>query len=152
MTWGDFARNYLHVWDRFQNQVRIYKMPIGTLQGIVDIGGSAACDDPTPDLGDYLFVPAPDATYTSLKPRTYMAHRGSGPLSFGHAANGSCGGLGVYSVSDGGISINLEIANTTNIPVVTTDNNGNPTNRGSYTGTHLNTTDPHAVAVRIKSF
>lgn len=152
MTWGDFARNYLHVWDRFQNQVRIYKMPIGTLQGIVDIGGGSVCSDPTPDLGDYLFVPAPDATYTSLKPRTYMSHRGSGPLSFGHAASGNCGGLGVYSVSDGGTSINLEIANTTNIPVVATDNNGNPTNRGGYTGTHLNTTDPHAVAVRIKSF
>lgn len=152
MTWGDYARNYLHVWDRFQNQVRVYKMPVGTLQGIINVGGGAVCTDPTPDLGDYVFVPAPNATFTSLKPRTYMAHRGSGPLSFGHAASGNCGGLGVYSIDNGGTSATLEVANTTNIPVVATDINGNPTNRGAYAGTHLNTTDPHAVAVRIKSF
>ncbi|MCA1978441.1 MAG: hypothetical protein LDL19_04325 [Thiobacillus sp.] len=152
MTWGDYARNYLHVWDRFQNQIRVYKMPVGTLQGIINIGGGAVCTDPTPDLGDYVFVPAPNATYTSLKPRTYMAHRGSGPLSFGHAASGNCGGLGIYAIDNGGTSATLEFANTTTIPVVATDVNGNPTNRGAYTGPATNTTDPHAVAVRIKSF
>lgn len=152
MTWGDYARNYLHVWDRFQNQIRVYKMPVGTLQGIINIGGGAVCSDPTPDLGDYVFVPAHNATFTSLKPRTYMAHRGSGPLSFGHAASGNCGGLGIYSIDNGGTSATLEFANVTTMPVVATDNNGNTTNRGAYTGAHTNTTDPHAVAVRIKSF
>lgn len=152
MTWGNYTRTTLHVWDRFQNQIRVYKMPTGTLQGIVSLP-SAVCTDPTPDLGDYVFVPAPTTTSsTGLKPRTYMAHRGSGPLSFGHAASGNCGGLGVYSIGNGGASATLEVANTTSIPVAATDINGNTTNRGSYSGAHTNTTDPHAVAVRIKSF
>lgn len=151
MTWGDYARNYLHVWDRFQNQIRVYKMPVGTLQGIVNIGGVTGCSDPTPDLGDYVFVPAPDGS-GGLKPRTYMAHRGSGPLSFGHAASGNCGGLGIYSMDNGGTTASLTYWNNTNMPVVATDINGNTTNRGAYTGAHTNTTDPHAVSVRIKSF
>lgn len=151
MTWGNFSRTTLHVWDRFQNQIRVYKMPVGTLQGVISLS-NAVCTDPTPDLGDYVFVPAPNATFSSLKPRTYMAHRGFGPLSFGHAASGNCPGLGVYSIGDGGASANLEVANLTSIPVVGTDVNGNPTGRGAYTGSVTNATDPHAVAVRIKSF
>jgi hypothetical protein len=157
MSWGDWARNYLHVWDRFQNQVRVYKMPLGQLVNIVTYGTNSSgasyaannattCTDPTPDLGDYVFVPG--ATNSGvLKPRTYMALRGSGPLSFGHAASGSCGGFGVFSMDNGGFTTTLEYVNPTTIPEVSTDINGGLTNRSNGT---RNATDPHAVVVRIQ--
>ena len=133
---------YLHQFDRVRNTVETFN--VGTLErttyslttadGTVGGPNGQACgttagarrsNDPTPDLLDL----APDGT------RFYTALRGPFPLTVSHAAEGSCPGLGIVQLRDGGKRGAL-------IQVL-------PTSNMNFAGTK-NLSDPHAAAVRQK--
>jgi hypothetical protein len=135
---------YLHQYDRVRNNVEVFDVAnfpavvntydLTTSNGKVDGPAGTVCgttlgapdsNDPTPDL--YGFSPQSHYIYVAL--------RGPFPLSVSHAAQGSCPGLGIVKISEGGKHGRL-------VAVL-------PTSQSNYAGTK-NISDPHGSAVRIK--
>ena len=133
---------YLHQFDRIRNNVEVFNTRTlahagryslmtqdgkatgapGTVCGTTL--GATANNDPTPDLLDI----SPQGH------RFYVALRGPFPLTISHAAAGSCPGLGVVKLKDGGKRGVLQYAL--------------PTTWLSYDGLK-NISDPHGSAVRV---
>jgi hypothetical protein len=126
---------YLWQFDRIRNNVDVLDVAnFPTLANRVDLTASGVCgttlgatgsNDPTPDLLDI----APEGN------RMFVALRGPFPLTISHAAAGSCPGLGIIKVTQGGKQGEL-------IAVL-------PTFQSNYAGTK-NISDPHGAAVRRK--
>lgn len=135
---------YLHQMDRVRNNVEVFDVasfpavantydlttangepggPTGSVCG--STLGAVDYNDPTPDLYDF----SPQRHYI------YVALRGPFPLSVSHAAQGSCPGLGIVKISQGGRHGRL-------VGVL-------PTSHLNYAGT-MNISDPHGASVRIK--
>lgn len=135
---------YLHQYDRVRNNVEVLDVadfpavvntydlttsdgkvggPTGTACGTTL--GAPGTNDPTPDL--YGFSPQSHYIYVAL--------RGPFPLTVSHAADGSCPGLGIIKISQGGKHGRL-------VAVL-------PTYHENGAGTK-NISDPHGSIVRIK--
>lgn len=136
--------HYLHQMDRIRNNVEVFGITPSrdkqTFQhaGSYSLTTTGACgstigttksNDPTPDLGD-LSV----AGQTKGK-RIYVALRGPFPLTVSHAADGSCPGLGIVTLSPNQTSGTL----TQVLPTTVLDAEGSK-----------NLSDPHAAIVRLK--
>lgn len=135
------APRYLHQMDRIRNNVEVFRLapPWNDLaarhEGSYGLSGGACGatagasrrDDPTPDLGD--LSPASPR-------RIYLALRGPFPLTVSHAADGSCPGLGVVTLSP-----DLRRGKLSHVL---------PTTVMGPDGTK-NLSDPHAVVVRRKT-
>ncbi|GAB1540120.1 hypothetical protein NUACC21_27890 [Scytonema sp. NUACC21] len=95
---------YLHQFDRIRNNVEVFKVnaPWDNLyfrhEGTYSLTTSGACgttlgtmheNDPTPDLADVSLA----------SNKIYVALRGPHPQSVAHAAEGSCPGLGIITLS-----------------------------------------------------
>ncbi|WP_137894869.1 hypothetical protein [Ramlibacter sp. 2FC] len=136
------APRYLHQMDRIRNNVEVFRLAppwndlAGSHAGSYSLSGSGACgatagaarsDDPTPDLGDFS---------VGRVPRIYVALRGPAPLTVSHAADGSCPGLGIVTLSS-----DLKSGKLSHVL---------PTTVLGTDGTK-NLSDPHAVVVRRKA-
>lgn len=136
---------YVHQMDRVRNNAEVFKIAppwndlnkqhVGTYSltttGVCGTTlGSVTVNDPTPDLGDLSVGGTPDGG------RIYVALRGPYPLSVSHAAQGSCPGLGVVTLSPNRKSGEL----THVLPTMVLD----------YSESK-NLSDPHAVIVRRKA-
>jgi hypothetical protein len=135
---------YLHQMDRIRNNVEVFKVapPWDDLdsrhEGTYSLTTTGACgstigttktNDPTPDLG----APSPGGVRGG--DRIYVALRGPFPLTVSHAADGSCPGLGIIT-----LSANRKSGALTHVlPSTVLDFNGS-----------RNLSDPHAAIVRIK--
>ena len=135
---------YIHQMDRVRNSVEVFKIAPPwndmnkTHEGSYDLTTSGVCgttlgsttfNDPTPDLGDLSVGSAPDGA------RIYVALRGPYPLSVSHAAQGSCPGLGIVTLSP-----NRKSGELTHVLPSTV----------LSAGEDKNLSDPHAVVVRRK--
>ena len=149
------TRRFLYQFDRIQNNAEVFDMgkvlndPQATLAeqavahvGALDLTGSGFClgeagpfidqagesyqfdDDPVPDLLDIT----PDG-------HLVVVFRSPHPVTVKHAARGSCGGVGVVTLDEGGASGQLTHVFRTLLP--------------DHTGTK-NLSDIHAAVVRIK--
>jgi len=133
--------SYLHQMDRIRNNVEVFSIaaPWNDLasrhEGTYSLTTTGACgstigttksNEPTPDLGDLSIT---DGN------RIYVALRGPFPLTVSHAAEGSCPGLGIITLSPDRRSGEL----THVLP--TTILNGDRSR---------NLSDPHAAIVRKK--
>ncbi|MBM4254735.1 MAG: hypothetical protein FJ147_02430 [Deltaproteobacteria bacterium] len=138
------APRYIHQMDRIRNNVEVFKIapPWGNLdsrhEGTYDLTTTGACgttlgattsNDPTPDLGDLSVGGVPDGK------RIYVALRGPFPLTVAHAADGSCPGLDIIT-----LSANRKRGALTHVLPTTVLN----------FGATRNLSDPHAAIVRIK--
>lgn len=136
---------YLHQVDRIRNNVEVFKIapPWNNLasrhEGTYSLTTTGVCgsttgatksNDPTSDLADLSVAGAPDGE------RIYTALRGPFPLTVSHAADGSCPGLGIITLSPNRKSGELTHAL--------------PTTVLNFDGTR-NLSDPHAAIVRVKS-
>jgi hypothetical protein len=136
---------YLHQMDRIRNNVEVFKVapPWDDLEfrheGTYSLTTTGACgtttgatktNDPTPDLGDLSVDGVPDGR------RIYLALRGPFPLTVSHAADGSCPGLGIIT-----LSANRKSGELTYVLPSTVLN---------FSGTQ-NLSDPHAAIVRVKA-
>lgn len=126
---------YLHQFDRVRDNVEVFDVAgFPDIVNSFDLKSSGVCgttlgaptsNKPTPDLLDI----APEGN------RIYVALRGPFPLTVAHAAQGSCPGLGIIQVSEGGKQGEL-------IGVL-------PTFHANHAA-DKNISDPHAAAVRRK--
>jgi hypothetical protein len=128
---------YLHQFDRVRNNVRTIHMGSTSVQNEYSLTtenvcgattGAVGSNDPTPDL-------------LALSPhgnRFYVALRGPNPLSISHAAVGSCPGLGIVEITDGGKSGKL----THVLPA--------PAIPGLVSGVIKDLADVHGAIVRLK--
>jgi hypothetical protein len=136
------APRYLHQMDRVRNNVEVFKVAppwdVFRHEGTYDLTTTGACgttdgamgsNDPTPDLGDLSVGGVPDGG------RIYVALRGPFPLTIAHAAEGSCPGLGIITLSP-----NRKSGQLTHVL---------PTTVWNFDRTK-NLSDPHAAIVRIK--
>lgn len=136
---------YIHQMDRVRNNVEVFKIapPWNDLnarhEGTYDLRSSGVCgstlgsttyNDPAPDLGDMAPGGFPDSG------RMYVALRGPFPLSVSHAAQGSCPGLGIIT-----LSADRRTGELTHVL---------PTSVLDFTA-GKNLSDPHAVIVRKKN-
>jgi hypothetical protein len=148
--------SHIHNVDRIQNNVEVfdtttlarttYDLTSGDGQGGNGLGACASAsvtddaglpgNDPAPDLMDTT----PDGKYL------VVALRGPIPVSVTHAAQGSCPGVGIIEVTDGGASGRLAgVLRTTN----TVDTSAASAPGGhAYTGNEHS--DVHGAAVRRK--
>ncbi|SDH89804.1 hypothetical protein [Nitrosomonas sp. Nm132] len=136
---------YLHQMDRIRNNVEVFGITSSrdnrTFQhaGSYSLTTTGACgstlgttksNDPTPDLGDFSV-----AGQTKGR-RIYVALRGPFPLTVSHAADGSCPGLGIITLSP-----NLTSGTLTQVlPTTVLDVGGSK-----------NLSDPHAAIIRLKA-
>jgi hypothetical protein len=126
---------YLHQFDRVRDNVEVFDVAgFPEIVNNFDLKDSGVCgttlgattsNKPTPDLLDI----APEGN------RMYVALRGPFPLTVAHAAQGSCPGLGIIEVTDGGKQGEL-------IGVL-------PTFHANHAA-DMNISDPHAAVVRRK--
>jgi len=125
---------YLHVFDRVRNVAEVFDLGDTNRRSTYSLTTTSACgrtagatrnSDPAADLGDL----------SPLQNRIYVALRGPVPLTVTHAAEGSCPGLGIVTLSEGGRTGQL-----THVLPTTTPN---------FAGT-VNLSDPHAAVVRMK--
>jgi hypothetical protein len=136
---------YIHQMDRVRNNVEVFKMapPWNDLgarhEGSYDLTSTGVCgatlgavssNDPAPDLGDLSPGGLPEGG------RMYVALRGPYPLSVSHAAQGSCPGLGIITLSADRRSGELTHVLDTSVDDFTASKN---------------LSDPHAVVVRRKT-
>ncbi|MBX3300958.1 MAG: hypothetical protein KF693_01955 [Nitrospira sp.] len=136
---------YLHQFDRVRNNVEVFRLapPWNTLdgqyEGSYDLTTTGVCgqtlgapmsNDPTPDLGEVSFGGNPQGD------RIYVALRGPFPVTVAHAADGSCPGLGIIT-----LSADRRSGELTTVFDTTVLNNGGTENRS----------DPHAAIVRAKT-
>lgn len=136
-----FQPQFVHQFDRIRNVVETFNMAslaratysLTTANGKLDGPAGTACgttlgttvsNDPTPDLVDI----SPEGS------RFYTALRGPFPLTITHAASGSCPGLGIVGVRQGGARGALDYVL--------------PTTWMNYAGTK-NLSDPHGAMVRV---
>ena len=134
---------YIHQMDRVRSDVEVFKVAPSwhdlaqRHEGRYSLKTSGACggtvgttrvNDPTPDLGDFHTGPGTPA-------RIFVALRGPFPLTVSHAAQGSCPGLGIVTLSPDHKSGAL----THVLPTTFLD----------FAGTR-NLSDPHAAIVRRK--
>ncbi len=148
--------NYVHTFDRIQNTVDVfaanaeytqshYDLTSHDGQGDVVAGPCSAAsvsddpglikNDPAPDLLERT----PDGKYLAI------AFRGPKPVSVGHAAQGSCPGVGIVELLDGGASGRLVgVLRTTNI-VDTTGAGASVPGGHAYSGAERS--DVHAATV-----
>jgi hypothetical protein len=139
------APRYLHAFDRIRNNVEVFKIapPWNNLalrhEGVYSLTTTTSCgmttgaprtNDPTPDLGDLSVARAPDGG------RIYIALRGPFPLTVAHAADGSCPGLGIVTLSPDRRSGELTHVLDTSVL--------------DFAGAR-NLSDPHAAVVRLKA-
>lgn len=136
------SERYLHQFDRVRNNVEVFRLAPPWNQfrheATYDLTSKGVCggtvgttktNDPTPDLVD-LAVVGPHAGK-----RIYVALRGPFPTTVAHAADGSCPGLGIVTLSPKGDRGEL----TQVLPASITN----------FTGTK-NISDPHAAIIRLK--
>jgi hypothetical protein len=139
------APRYIHQLDRIRNNVEVFKVAPPwddlakrhegryslTTTGVCGTTpGASTSNDPTPDLGDLSVAGAPDGG------KIFVALRGPFPLSVAHAAQGSCPGLGIITLSPNRKSGALTGVLPTTVP--------------SFDGS-INLSDPHAAVVRVKA-
>lgn len=127
--------NYLYQFDRVRNNVEVFDVAnFPAVVNTLDLTATGVCgttlgatgsNDPTPDLLDI----APEGN------RMFVALRGPFPLTVSHAADGTCPGLGVMKITEGGKKGEL-------IAVL-------PTFQSNYAGTK-NLSDVHGAIVRRK--
>lgn len=137
--------SYLHQIDRIRNNVEVFKVAppwdkfefrhegsysLTTRNACGSTAGATNSNDPTADLGDLSLGGVPNGG------RIYVALRGPFPLTVSHAANGSCPGLGIITLSP-----NRKNGELTDVL---------PTTVLNFAGDQ-NLSDPHAAIVRIKS-
>lgn len=131
------SRTWLHQFDRVRNNVRTIHMGSTSQQNEYSLTtegvcgqtlGAAIANDPTPDL----LALSPNGN------RFYVALRGPNPLTITHAAVGSCPGVGIVEITDGGKSGKM----THVLPA--------PTNPGLVSGVIKDLADVHGAAVRLK--
>lgn len=136
---------YLHQMDRIRNNVEVFGITssqdsrafqhvgsysLTTTGACGSTLGTTKSNDPTPDLGDFSV-----AGQTEGK-RIYVALRGPFPLTVSHAADGSCPGLGIITLSP-----NLQSGTLTHVlSTIVLDAEG-----------AKNLSDPHAAIVRVKA-
>jgi len=163
ITGDSIVGRYIHQSDRLQNNVVVFDAnspgagPIGsydlTSTNGDGTGGDGPCaakaadgvpaayaNDPAPDLmgtdpnGDYLMV----------------ATRGPNPVSVGHNAQGSCPGVGIIELTNGGQSGKLVgVLRTTN-DIDTTAAGASLGDKGGYDYAGDEKSDPHGASVRIR--
>ncbi len=127
--------NYLWQMDRIRNNAEVFDTAtFPAIANTIDLTATGVCgttlgatgsNDPTPDLLDI----SPEGN------RVYVALRGPFPLTISHAAAGTCPGLGIIKVTEGGKQGSL-------IAVL-------PTFQSNFAGTK-NLSDVHGAAVRRK--
>lgn len=117
--------NYVHTFDRIQAEVYVVDTATNTGSFAYSLRNSGVCkgitddtnlpeDDPSPDLLDTT----PDGLYIAI------AFRGPAPVTFAHTTQGSCPGVGIVKLDNGGRNGKLiTVLRTTNltpdsIPVV----------------------------------
>ncbi len=138
------AVRYLHQFDRVRNNVEVFDMA-SLAQTSYNLQGSGMCgsvpgtagsqdgnltsDDPAPDL----------VSLSPLNDKLYVALRGPVPLTISHAANGSCPGLGVIQLSNGGKTGTL-------VGVLETSN----LQTNGLDGLSYELSDPHAAITVLK--
>ena len=143
---------YMHTLDRIQNVVEVFNT--ATLaRSTYDLtsadghgNGTGPCEaygvgddpalpsnDPAPDLAERT----PDGKYLTV------AFRGPNPVSVGHAAQGSCPGVGIVEFLDGGASGRLVTVLRTSNSVDTTD----AASPGGYAYSGAEHSDVHGVIV-----
>ncbi|MCO6433609.1 hypothetical protein [Nitrosomonas nitrosa] len=136
---------YLHQMDRIRNNVEVFGISSSGNHQVFDHAGSYSLtttnvcgstvgttksNDPTPDLGDLSLAGQTKGS------RIYVALRGPFPLTVSHAADGSCPGLGIISLSP-----NLTSGTLTHVlPTTVLDAEKSK-----------NLSDPHAAIVRVKA-
>ncbi len=151
---------YLHVCDRIQNEIEVFDTRTHERVNTYDLvsldgksgrsGPSAACryKSVTDDAGLVPNDPAPDLMdATPDGKHILVALRGPVPVTVGHSTQGSCPGVGVVEITEGGKSgrlINvLRATNTENVETATVSVTGGH----NYEG--LERSDVHGViAVR----
>jgi hypothetical protein len=149
---------YVHTGDRIQNRVEVVKTrgqskPVaiydlttenGEGLGIGPCAAASVTDDPMMPSND----PAPDLISRSPKgDYLFVALRGPAPVTANHAAQGSCPGVGVIKLEEGGKSGRLYgVIRTTN--TVDTAPSAPP---GGHAYTGRERSDVHFVDVRIVS-
>jgi hypothetical protein len=149
---------YIHTVDRIQNVAEVFDTDSQTWVGTYDLtskngdgmGGDGPCaalgvtddpylpkNDPAPDLMDTT----PDGKYL------VVALRGPVPASVLHAAQGSCPGVGMIRMLDGGLRGKLETVLRSSHQVPTTQSS-TAVGGHDYTGTERS--DIHGAAVRTR--
>jgi len=145
-------KQFVHNVDRIQNVVEVFNTSTYT-RGTYDLtsadgqgNGFGACMDksvaddvglPPNDAAPDLMEVTPDGKYLMI------AFRGPRPVSVGHSAQGSCPGVGVVELLDGGASGRLVgVLRSTN----TIDNSG-ATAPGGYAYTGIEHSDVHSATV-----
>ncbi|HSA85919.1 MAG TPA: hypothetical protein VLE46_07040 [Nitrospira sp.] len=147
---------YVHTGDRIQNKVEVVKTsgqskPVaiydltsenGKGRGIGPCAAVSVTDDPAMRLND----PAPDLISRSPNgDYLFVALRGPAPVTANHAAQGSCPGVGVITLEQGGKSGRLHaVIRTTN--TIDTAPGASP---GGHAYTGRERSDVHFVDVRI---
>lgn len=136
---------YLHQMDRIRNNVEVFGVTLSrnnrifhhagsysliTTNACGSTLGSSKSNDPTPDLGDLSVAGQSEGK------RIYVALRGPFPLTISHAADGSCPGLGIITLSPNLTSGTLDHV----LPTTILDMEGTK-----------NLSDPHAAIVRLKA-
>lgn len=149
---------YVHTGDRIQNKVEVVKTsgqskPVaiydltsenGKGQGVGPCAAASVTDDPGIPLND----PAPDLISRSPNgDYLFLALRGPAPVTANHAAQGSCPGVGIVKLEQGGKSGRLHaVIRTTN--TIDTAPSAPP---GGYAYVGRERSDVHFVEVRIVS-
>lgn len=158
VTLGPYLDKYLHVADRIQNVIEVFDTEFpyehvstyslttknGNLNGKKGpCAAASVTDDSTMELND----PAPDlADMTPDGKYLMIAFRGPKPVSVGHAAQGSCPGVGIVEITEDGkagklVGVLRSTNTVDNVPV------GSITGGYNYTGTERS--DIHgAIVVR----
>lgn len=145
--------SYVHNVDRIQNVVEVFSTStldrVGTYDltsadglgtGVGPCEAASVSDDaglPTNDPAPDLLEPTPDGRYLMV------AFRGPAPVSVAHSAQGSCPGVGIIELSDGGASGRLVgVLRSTNTVATSTASTpgGHP-----YSGAERS--DVHAAAI-----
>jgi hypothetical protein len=114
---GTVDGKYVHVIDRIQDVLDVFDTntdehvgtySLRTKSGAIDDNEAGACNDASvTDGGDEFDVNNPTSDFISPTPDgKYMmlSTRGPAPVSAGHSAQGSCPGVGIVELKDGGTS------------------------------------------------
>lgn len=151
---------YLHVADRIQNVIEVFDTETFHHVSTYDLvskdgesgrsGPSGPClaRSVTDDAGLMMNDPAPDLFEITPDGKHFMvAFRGPKPVSVSHASQGSCPGVGIVEITEGGKSGRL-------VDVLRSTNNVDTVSVGSITGgrkyTGVERSDIHGVIVVSK--
>jgi hypothetical protein len=149
---------YIHNVDRVQNIVEVFSTTPGTETRVATYDltsangqgrGRGACGKKsvTDDAGLPTNDPAPDLMYTDPNGEYLVfAARGPIPVSVTHAAQGSCPGVGIIKLTNGGASGKLAgVLRTTNY---VDDTPASAPGGHAYTGGEHS--DPHGASIRVR--